>query len=102
MDGSLLRGAPATHITEPMKMELAQHWELIRFIIVQTMTVSVILGLAWLDKWGPTIWWEGGCQNLRIVAGRKWFTPLYCTSSSASGSGHNPMATGTMARSRDG
>lgn len=33
------------------------------------MNKSLILGLAWLDKCGPTIWWEGGFWKLRIVNG---------------------------------
>lgn len=56
VDGSLLGGAPATCITEPVWMELGDHWEIIRFVVVTSMTEAVILGLAWLDKWGPPIW----------------------------------------------
>lgn len=33
------------------------------------MTEAIILGLVWLDKWGPTIWWEGGYQKLWIRIG---------------------------------
>lgn len=56
VDGSLLGGVPATFITEPVQMELGEHWEVIRFVVVPSMMEAVILGLAWLDKWGPTIW----------------------------------------------
>lgn len=56
VDGSLLGGVPAMYITEPVWMELGEHWEVIRFVVVPSMTEVVILGLAWLDKWGLTIW----------------------------------------------
>lgn len=69
MDGSMLGGALATHITEPVKLEMGEHWELSRFVVVATMNESLILGLAWLDKWGPTIWWEGFFWKLRIATG---------------------------------
>lgn len=48
---------------------MGNHWELIRFIVVPKMIESLILGLAWLDKWGPTIWWSGGFRRLRISNG---------------------------------
>lgn len=60
VDGSLLGGTPATLITEPLQLEMGWHWELIHFMLVPKMTKAVILGLAWLDKWDPTIWWEVG------------------------------------------
>lgn len=34
VDGSLLGGAPATHVTERVKLEFRQHWELIHFVVV--------------------------------------------------------------------
>lgn len=60
MDSSTLGGAPATHITEPVRLEIGEHQEDIRFIVVDKMIEPIILGLAWLDKWEPTSWWEGG------------------------------------------
>lgn len=59
MDGSLLGEQPATHVTEWITLEIGPHRELIRFIVVPKMMEDVILGLAWLDKWGPTIWGGG-------------------------------------------
>ncbi|KAK9401814.1 hypothetical protein NXF25_010170 [Crotalus adamanteus] len=69
VDGSLLGGVPATHVTERVRMDLGEHWEVLRFIVVPIMTEAVILGLAWLDKWTPTIWWEGGYRNIRLGVG---------------------------------
>ncbi|ETE57834.1 hypothetical protein L345_16448, partial [Ophiophagus hannah] len=71
VDGSLLGGAYATHLTKPVRLELADHWETIRFVMAPKMTDAVILGLSWLDKWGPTIWWQGGSCRLRIVKGHQ-------------------------------
>ncbi|KAK9395807.1 RTL1: Retrotransposon-like 1 [Crotalus adamanteus] len=56
VDGSLLGEAPATLVTEPVRLDMGEHWEVLRFIVVPSMTEEVILGLAWLGKWGPTIW----------------------------------------------
>lgn len=50
VDGSLLGVAPATHVAEPVSLEMGQHWEVIWFIVVLKMTETIILGLAWLDK----------------------------------------------------
>lgn len=33
------------------------------------MTKAVILELSWLDKWGPTIWWEGRERKLKLRIG---------------------------------
>lgn len=52
-------------------MELGDNRELIRFITVDVMIEPMILGLAWLDKWKPTIWWEGGYQKVRLEVGPK-------------------------------
>lgn len=49
----MLGGALATHVTEDR--EIGDHTETIRFIIVEKMIEPIILGLAWLDKWGPTM-----------------------------------------------
>lgn len=57
-----------THVTERMKLECSQHWELICFIVVPKMMEEVILGLTWLDKWGPTIWWWG--LSIPVYRGR--------------------------------
>lgn len=64
MDGSTLGGASATYVTEFVRLEIGEHWESIQFIIVERMIDPIILGLAWLDKWKPTIWWEGGFRKL--------------------------------------
>ncbi|XP_039213407.1 uncharacterized protein LOC120314410 [Crotalus tigris] len=69
VDGSLLGGAPATHITEAIRLELGAHWETIQFVVAPAMSEAVILGLAWLDKWEPTIWWEGGYRRVRLGVG---------------------------------
>ncbi|XP_039215403.1 uncharacterized protein LOC120315311 [Crotalus tigris] len=69
VDGSLLGGVPATHVTERVRMDLGEHWEVLRFIVVPIMTEAVILGLAWLDKWTPTIWWGGGYRHVRLGVG---------------------------------
>lgn len=69
MDGSILGGSPATWVTEPIRLEIREYWELIRFIIVDSIIKLIILGLAWLDKWKPTIWWEGGYRKLRLELG---------------------------------
>lgn len=55
VDGSVIGGHPASEVTKELKLEMGQHWELIHFIVVPKMTESVILGLAWLDKWCPSI-----------------------------------------------
>lgn len=60
MDRSLLGGTPAEHVTELVCLEIGEHREQIRFIVVEWMVEPVIRGLAWLHKWRPTIWWEGG------------------------------------------
>ncbi|KAK9400665.1 hypothetical protein NXF25_011379 [Crotalus adamanteus] len=69
VDGSLLGGAPTTLVTEPIRMDVGGHWEVIRFVVVPSMTEPLILGLAWLDKWTPIIWWEDGSQRLRLPVG---------------------------------
>lgn len=55
VNGLLIGGAPTTHLTEPVKLEMGSHWEMIQFLVAQKMTEAVILGLSWLDKWSPTI-----------------------------------------------
>lgn len=45
MDGSMLGGTPATHITEPVCLEIGEHWEHIRFIVVDRIIEPLILGL---------------------------------------------------------
>ncbi|KAK9401689.1 hypothetical protein NXF25_010045 [Crotalus adamanteus] len=69
VDGSVLGGAPTTLVTEPVRMEVAAHWEMLRFIVVPSMSEAIILGLVWLDKWTPTIWWADGSRHLRLTAG---------------------------------
>lgn len=68
MDGSLLVGAPATQVTEPVRLEIGEHREDIRVIIVERIIEPIILGLAWLDKWKPNMW-EDGFRKLRFVLG---------------------------------
>lgn len=42
-DGFLLGAVPDTHVTELVRLELGQHWEVIQFtIVLTTMTESVI------------------------------------------------------------
>lgn len=48
---------------------MGTHWEILQFVVILSMTEAVIWGLAWLDKWGPTIWWERGCRRLCIGVG---------------------------------
>ncbi|KAK9406808.1 hypothetical protein NXF25_005582 [Crotalus adamanteus] len=69
VDGSLLGGAPTNWVTEPVRMEIGIHWEVIRFIVVPSMSESIILGLAWLDKWTPNMWWADGSWHLRLAVG---------------------------------
>lgn len=56
-------------VTEPLRLEMGHHWELIRFMVAPNMTKVVILGLAWLDKSGPTISWEDGYRKLKLALG---------------------------------
>lgn len=49
-DGSLIGVAPATHLTKPVCLEMGEHWEMIRLVIVPKMTESVILGLSWMNN----------------------------------------------------
>lgn len=46
-------GESQAHVTKLMRLDMAQHWEMIRFIVGPMMTEFIILVLAWLDKWGP-------------------------------------------------
>lgn len=59
MNDSVLGGQPSIRVTELVHLEIGQHWELICFVVVETMIEPLILGLSWLDKWEPIIWWEG-------------------------------------------
>lgn len=59
----------ATLVTELFRLEMGRHQELIWFVVAPSMTESIILDLAWLDKWGPVITWEDGYQKLRIGIG---------------------------------
>lgn len=68
-DGLLIGGVPATHLTKPVCLEIGEHWEMIRLVIVSKMTESVILGLSWMDNWLPLIWWEGGERRLKLGRG---------------------------------
>lgn len=68
-DGFLMGGSPVTHVTEPICLDMGEHWDIIHFVVIPKMTETVILGLAWLDKWRPTIWWENGVRTLRLVTG---------------------------------
>lgn len=55
MDGPLLGVQPAMHVTEKLVLELGQHREFLWFLVVSQITEEVVLGLAWLDNWGPMI-----------------------------------------------
>lgn len=52
MDGSLSGGQPAIHVIERVMLEIGRT----KSSYVPKMMEEVILGLAWLDKWGPTMW----------------------------------------------
>lgn len=69
IDGLVMGGAPATQVTELIKVEIGEHWEHLRFIVVDRMIEPLILGLTWLYKWQPVIWWEGGFRKLRFAIG---------------------------------
>lgn len=69
VDGSLMGGGSSTLLTEPVKLEMGQHRELIRFVVSPKMREAMNLGLSWLDKWSPTILWEGGYRKLRLGIG---------------------------------
>lgn len=43
VDGSLIGGAPAILLTEPLRLEMGWHWEMIQFVVVPKMTKAVIL-----------------------------------------------------------
>lgn len=68
------RGSPATHLTEPVQLETGQNQETIQFVIAPKMTEVVILGLCWLGKWGPTIWWQMGEKKMNL--GKRLPTPM--------------------------
>lgn len=70
MDSSLLGGQPATHVMERVVLEIGTHREVLQFVVVLRITVEVVLGLAWLDKWGPMIWW-----GLPKPADKPWAQP---------------------------
>uniref|UniRef100_A0A2D4JGV2 Uncharacterized protein n=1 Tax=Micrurus lemniscatus lemniscatus TaxID=129467 RepID=A0A2D4JGV2_MICLE len=42
---------------------MGRHHKPIRFVVAPRMSESVTLGLAWLDKWAPTIMWEDEYQK---------------------------------------
>uniref|UniRef100_A0A8C6YHQ4 Uncharacterized protein n=1 Tax=Naja naja TaxID=35670 RepID=A0A8C6YHQ4_NAJNA len=69
VDGTLIGETPATQMTELIKMELGPHRELICFIVAPKMSESIILGLAWLDKWALMIKWEDGFRKILIAPG---------------------------------
>lgn len=48
---SLIGGSPTIHLMEPLWLGIGH--EVIRFVIAPKMTEVVILGLSWLNKWGP-------------------------------------------------
>lgn len=54
MDSSIMGGTRATHVTEPIKVEIG-HWEHLCFIVVDRMIEPLILRFTWLDKWQPVI-----------------------------------------------
>lgn len=60
VDVTLIGRAPATLVTELVRLEMGCHWKLIHFVVAPKMTEAVILGLAWLDKRGPAITWKDG------------------------------------------
>lgn len=63
IDGSTLGGAPATHVIEPVRLEIEEHQEDFRFIVIDKMIEPIILGLVRLDKLEPTIGVRGDSTN---------------------------------------
>lgn len=43
MDGSLIGSTPATHLTEPVQLEIGQHRETIWFVVAPKIMEAVIL-----------------------------------------------------------
>lgn len=54
---------------ELVRLQMGCHRELICFVVASKMIEVIILGLAWLDKWDPTIMWEDAYRKLRIGIG---------------------------------
>lgn len=44
-NGSLTGSSPATHVTEPISLQMGQHWETICFVVIPKMAETMILGL---------------------------------------------------------
>lgn len=43
------------HVTERVVLEIGQHRETLRFIVVPSNMEEIVLNLSWLDKWGSMI-----------------------------------------------
>ncbi|XP_023806908.1 uncharacterized protein LOC105356774 isoform X2 [Oryzias latipes] len=57
-------------VTEPLKMQMDNHFEFIRFHVLKNTDINVILGLSWLQQHNPQVDWRSG----RILT---WDTGCY-------------------------
>lgn len=64
VDGTLVGGRAASHIMEPVQLKFGDHQETIRFMVTLKMAEERILGLTWLAKWGPWIYWEKASKRV--------------------------------------
>lgn len=58
IDGTLMGGRGASHLMEPVQLKFRDYQETVRFMITLKMAEEIILGLTWLPKWVPWIYWE--------------------------------------------
>lgn len=56
VSGSIIGGLPTSYLTELVSMRMGSHKETIRFMVAPKMVEVMILRLAWLKKWSPTIY----------------------------------------------
>lgn len=61
LDGTLAGGGPTS---KPVEMRMGPHKETINFIIAPGMDHPMVLGLAWLEKWNPSIDWRKNILNV--------------------------------------
>lgn len=57
VDSTLMGDRAAFYLTEPVQLKLGAHRDTIRFMVTPKMAEDMILGLAWLAKWGLQIYW---------------------------------------------
>lgn len=58
LDETIAGGVSATFLTEQVELKIGTHTKNICFFVVPGMTETMMLGLAWLKKWNPSIDWE--------------------------------------------